>query len=360
MTLRRLLRKAYVSNPEKAKAASRKAYVSNPEKAKAASREAYVSNPEKAKAASRKAYVSNPEKSKAASREAYASNPEKSKAASREAYASNPEKSKAASRKAYVSNTEKSKAASREAYASNPEKAKAASKHAYTSSSDKLKASFRKHYETNSEKRKAYFKLSYEANCVQRKAAAKKAYRESPEGKKNASRQSVSGGRVAERKCASNKVYYNKNDWKIKRAQKSVYKAKKTLLCVNRRGRYALREQNVIEYHKCLNLLKEKMHSKTYQQVRVEFCKAFQQKHSDVTEAMSSNDLASTVCRIACQDLLSRALKLRKTVAGKLLKCVRTVNSIELAAHNLGEKYLRASSEPFFTKPHTHQLGRTV
>ena len=87
------------------------------------------------------------------------------------------------------------------------------------------------------------------------------------------------------------------------------------------------------------------MHSKTYLQVRVEFCKAFQQKHSDVTEAMSSNDLAST---IACQDLLSRALKLRKTVAGKLLKCVRTVNSIELAAHNLGEKYHRASSEPFF------------
>ena len=63
---------------------------------------------------------------------------------------------------------------------------------------------------------------------------------------------------------------------------------------------------------------------------------------------MSSNDLASTVCRITCQDLLSRALKLRKTVAGKLLKCVRTVNSIELAAHNLGEKYHRASSEPFF------------
>ena len=95
--------------------------------------------------------------------------------------------------------------------------------------------------------------------------------------------------------------------------------------------------------NKCLNLLKEKMHSKTYQQVRVEFCKAFQQKHSDVTEAMSSNDLASTVCRIACQDLLSRALKLRKTVAGKLLKCVRTVNSI-----NLGEKYHKSSSQSFF------------
>ena len=47
----------------------------------------------------------------------------------------------------------------------------------------------------------------------------------------------MSRGRVAERKCASNKVYYNKNDWKIKRAKKSVYKAKKTLLCVNRRGR---------------------------------------------------------------------------------------------------------------------------
>ena len=104
-------------------------------------------------------------------------------------------------------------------------------------------------------------------------------------------------------------------------------------------------EPNVIEYHKWL---KGKMLSKTYQQVRVEFCKAFQQKHSDITEAMSSNDLASTVCRITCQDLLSRALKLRKTVAGKLLKCVRTVNSIELAAHDLGEKYHKASSEPFF------------
>ena len=167
----------------------------------------------------------------------------------------------------------------------------------------------------------------------------------------------MSKGRVAERKCASNKVYYNKNGWKIKRAQKSVYKAKKTLLCVNRRG---IREPNVIEYHKCLNLLKGKMLSKTYQQVRVEFCKAFQQKHSDVTEAMSSNDLASTVCRITCQDLLSRALKLRKTVAGKLLKCVRTVNSIELAAHDLGENYHKASSEPSFTKPHTHQLSGTV
>ena len=41
-------------------------------------------------------------------------------------------------------------------------------------------------------------------------------------------------------------------------------------------------------------------------------------------------------------------LKLWKTVAGKLLKCVRTVNSIELAAHDLGEKYHKASSEPLF------------
>ena len=86
-------------------------------------------------------------------------------------------------------------------------------------------------------------KLILQSQLCTEKAAAKKAYRENPEGKKNASRQSVSRGRVAERKCASNKVYYNKNDWKIKREKKSVYKAKKTLLCVNRRGRYALREQ---------------------------------------------------------------------------------------------------------------------
>ena len=123
---------------------------------------------------------------------------------------------------------------------------------------------------------------------VYREKQLQKAYRENPEGKKNASRQSVSRGRVAERNCASNKVYYNKNDWKIKRAKKSVYKAKKTLLCVNRRGRYALREPNVIEYHKCLNLLKEKIHSKTYQQVTVEFCKAFQQKmHFNKSTVMS-------------------------------------------------------------------------
>ena len=46
--------------------------------------------------------------------------------------------------------------------------------------------------------------------------------------------------------------------------------------------------------------------------------------------------------------MLSRALKLRKTVAGKLLKRVLMANSIELAAHDLGEKYHKASSEPFF------------
>ena len=60
-------------------------------------------------------------------------------------------------------------------------------------------------------KESLFFKLSYQANCELRKEAP---YRENPEGKKNASRQalqSLSKGRVAERKCASNKVNYNKN-----------------------------------------------------------------------------------------------------------------------------------------------------
>ena len=65
---------------------------------------------------------------------------------------------------------------------------------------------------------------------------------------------------------------------------------------------------------------------------------AFSSKHENIANKMSGSILTVTDCRMAAEKIITRALKLRKTIAGRLSKNVRQINAIKIESGDLGKQ----------------------
>ena len=77
-----------------------------------------------------------------------------------------------------------------------------------------------------------------------------------------------------------------------------------------------------------------------------ETCKA---RHCGVAEQLSRDDLEMTVCRLAAQRLVSKALQVRKQHAGFFLCSLKSIKSIKLNEESdFGKSCYTRSTKPFF------------
>ena len=75
----------------------------------------------------------------------------------------------------------------------------------------------------------------------------------------------------------------------------------------------------------------------------------FKARYGGVVEQLSRDDLEMTVCRLAAQRLVSKALQVCKEHAGLLIGSLKTIKSIKLNEESdFGKSCHTRSTEPFF------------
>ena len=288
----------YSLNSERINAHARSVYASNPTRRKAAARAAYKADPDKKKAAAKSHYCAEAEEKKAAVRAYYNAQPEKKNAADRASYKANSDVRKAKVRAPYCTNSEEKKEAARSAYKAQPDKKRAAVRAAYRSKPDKKREAVRAAYTAQSSKRKAMFKAYHKAN---RSARLK---------------------------------YFRKYHCCTKR--KPVTKAK-----------YRLAQPTVLLIDQYINTLKANLTANAEAMSQLE--ETFKARHGGVAKQLSRDDLEMTVCRLAAQRLVSKALQVRKQHAGLLLGGLKSIKSIKRNEESdFGKSCHTRSTEPFF------------
>ena len=342
-----LARSVYASNPSRRKAAARAAYKADPDKKKAAAKSHYCVEAEEKKAAVRAHYNAQPEKKKAAVRAHYNAQPEKKKAAVRAQYNAQPEKKNAADRASYRANCDARKAKVRVHYHANAEEKKEVVRSAYKAQPDKKKAAVRAAYRSEPDKKRAAARAAaraaYIAQPIKKKTAVRAAYRAQPDKKRVA----VRAAYIAQ--CTKRKAMF-KAYHKANRSARLKY-FRKYYCCTKikpvTKAKYRLTQPTLLVIDQCVNTVKANLRANSKAMSQLE--EAFKARHGGVAEQLSRDDLEMTVCRLAAQRLVSKALQVRKEHAGLLLGSLKSIKSIKLNEESdFGNNCHTRSTEPFF------------
>ena len=288
-------------------------------------------------------YSLNSERIKAHVRSVYASNPSRRRAAARAAYKADPDKKKAAAKSHYCAEAEEKKAAVRAHYNAQPEKKKAAVRAHYNSQPEKKNAADRASYRANSDVRKAKIRAHYHADSEKKKEAVRSAYKAQPDKKREAVRAAYTA-QSAKRK-AMFKSYHKAN-----RSARLKY-FRKYHCCTKRKpvtkAKYRLAQPTLLVIDQYINTLKASLRANAEAMSQLE--EAFKARHCGVAKQLSRDDLEMTVCRLAAQRLVSKALQVRKEHAGLLLGSLKSIKSIKLNEESgFGKSCHTRSTEPFF------------
>ena len=288
-------------------------------------------------------YSLNSERIKAHVRSVYASNPSRRRAAARAAYKADPDKKRAAAKSHYCAEAEEKKAAVRAHYNAQPEKKKAAVRAHYNSQPEKKNAADRASYRANSDVRKAKIRAHYHADSEKKKEAVRSAYKAQPDKKREAVRAAYTA-QSAKRK-AMFKSYHKAN-----RSARLKY-FRKYHCCTKRKpvtkAKYRLAQPTLLVIDQYINTLKASLRANAEAMSQLE--EAFKARHCGVAKQLSRDDLEMTVCRLAAQRLVSKALQVRKEHAGLLLGSLKSIKSIKLNEESgFGKSCHTRSTEPFF------------
>ncbi|KAL5505166.1 hypothetical protein EMCRGX_G006558 [Ephydatia muelleri] len=342
------------SRNRKKRTKQRAEYLQKQEENKAKARERYKADPEKKKASVRESYKADPENKKASVRESYKADPEKKKASVRESYKADPEKKKASVRESYKADPEKKKASVRESYKADPEKKKASVRESYKADPEKKKASVRESYKADPEKKKASVRENYIANIEPKRAAKRQRYGEDLEENRAVKRQRYQE-RVEENRAAKRRIYRG-NSATIKAARMSRYwKGRRTTTTTTTQS-YSLFEPNsrtLAEYGVSLEkaILRD---SELLSDVNNAFCNS----HPLLAQKVVTRSARAAVSKISADALLAKAISVRRSQAGSLLKTIRKVNAKKLQESDIlvGHRFHTAGAEPyFFDNSYTHR-----
>ena len=130
------------------------------------------------------------------------------------------------------------------------------------------------------------------------------------------------------RENANNKLYRKKN---------------KQSILIARKARYALNKPKMVTRKVYVMSMKKKITSKPT--LKGEPLHAFRSCCNPLAEKIKPSKLANAVLNISTRKLL---LKARKQSVGELLRCIRSVNALQMSCDDFGESRHTASSEPFF------------
>ena len=288
-------------------------------------------------------YSLNNERINAHARSVYASNPSRRKAAARAAYKADPDKKKAAAKSHYCAEAEENKAAVRAHYNAQPEKKNTADRASYRANCDVCKAKVRARYCANSEEKKEAVRSAYKAQPDEKRAAVRAAYRSKYAKKREAVRAAYTA-QSAKRK-AMFKAYHKAN-----RSARLKY-FRKYHCCTKRKpvtkAKYRLAQPTVLLIDQYVSTVKAHLRSNAKAMSQLE--ETFKARHGGVAEQLSRDDLEVSVCRLAAQRLVSKALQVRKQHEGLLLGSLKSIKSIKLNEESdFGKSCHTRSTEPFF------------
>eukprot|EP00731_Ephydatia_muelleri_P019066 Em0011g1106a len=298
-------------------------------------------------------YLQKQEENKAKARERYKADPEKKKASVRESYKADPEK-KASVRESYKADPEKKKASVRESYKADPEKKKASVRESYKADPEKKKASVRESYKADPEKRRPLQR--YGEDLEENRAAKRQRYGEDLEENRAVKRQRYQES-VEENRAAKRRIYRG-NSATIKAARMSRYwKGRRTTTTTTTTTQsYSLFEPNsrtLAEYGVSLEkaILRD---SELLSDVNNAFCNS----HPLLAQKVVTRSARAAVSKISADALLAKAISVRRSQAGSLLKTIRKVNAKKLQESDIlvGHRFHTAGAEPyFFDNSYTHR-----
>eukprot|EP00731_Ephydatia_muelleri_P013525 Em0007g835a len=188
--------------------------------------------------------------------------------------------------------------------------------------SQENKAKARARYKADPEKKKASVRDTYNANAVSKRAAKRQRYQEGVEENRAAKRQRYQEG-VEENRAANRRIYRG-NSATIKAARRSRYwKGRRTTTTTQS---YSLFEPN----------------SRTLAEYGVRLEKAILRD--------SCYKICPCSSKIGADALLAKALSVRRSQAGSLLKTIRKVNAKKLQESDIlvGHRFHTAVAEPYF------------
>ena len=133
------------------------------------------------------------------------------------------------------------------------------------------------------------------------------------------------------RENAKNKLYRKKNKQSISIAKKA---------------RCALNQPKMDTREVYVKNMKKKITSKPT--LKRELLRAFRSCCNPLAEKIKPIKLTNAVLNISTRKLLNRVLKARKQSVGELLRCIRSVNALQMSCDDFGESHHTTSSEPFF------------
>ena len=113
------------------------------------------------------------------------------------------------------------------------------------------------------------------------------------------------------------------------------------------KAKYRLAQPTLLVIDQYINTLKASLRANAEAMSQLE--EAFKARHCGVAKQLSRDDLEMTVCRLAAQRLVSKALQVRKEHAGLLLGSLKSIKSIKLNEESgFGKSCHTRSTEPFF------------
>ncbi|KAL5487332.1 hypothetical protein EMCRGX_G019921 [Ephydatia muelleri] len=323
---------------------------------KAKARERYKADPEKKKASVRDTYKADPEKKKASVRDTYKADPEKKKASVRDTYNANAVSKRAAKRQRYQEGVEENRAAKRQRYQEGVEENRAAKRQRYQEGVEENRAAKRQRYQEGVEENRAAKRQRYQEGVEENRAAKRQRYQEGVEENRAAKRQRYQEG-VEENRAANRRIYRG-NSATIKAARRSRYwKGRRTTTTTQSYSLFEPNSRTLAEYGVRLEkaILRD---SELLSEVNNAFCNS----HPLLAQKVVTRSARAAVSKISADALLAKALSVRRSQAGSLLKTIRKVNAKKLQESDIlvGHRFHIAGAEPYFfdnSYTHTKQHG---
>ncbi|KAL5473419.1 hypothetical protein EMCRGX_G027899 [Ephydatia muelleri] len=255
------------------------------------------------------------------------------------------QENKAKARARYKADPEKKKASVRDTYKADPEKKKASVRDTYKADPEKKKASVRDTYKADPEKKKASVRDTYNANAVSKRAAKRQRYQEGVEENRAAKRQRYQES-VEENRAAKRQRYQEGVEEK-RAANRRIYRGNSATINVCTKAEYGVRLEKAI--------LRD---SELLSEVNNAFCNS----HPLLAQKVVTRSARAAVSKISADALLAKALSVRRSQAGSLLKTIRKVNAKKLQESDIlvGHRFHTAGAEPYFfdnSYTHTKQHG---
>ncbi|KAL5494518.1 hypothetical protein EMCRGX_G015868 [Ephydatia muelleri] len=281
------------------------------------------------------------QENKAKARARYKADPEKKKASVRDTYKADPEKKKASVRDTYNANAVSKRAAKRQRYQEGVEENRAAKRQRYQEGVEENRAAKRQRYQEGVEENRAAKRQRYQEGVEENRAAKRQRYQES----------------VEENRAAKRRIYRG-NSATIKAARRSRYwKGRRTTTTTQSYSLFEPNSRTLAEYGVRLEkaILRD---SELLSEVNNAFCNS----HPLLAQKVVTRSARAAVSKISADALLAKALSVRRSQAGSLLKTIRKVNAKKLQESDIlvGHRFHTAGAEPYFfdnSYTHTKQHG---